>query len=113
MDDERKEDGPRQVRIKATDEKLAGEYANLVKVLHTKEEFVMDFLSVFPPTGTLNARIIVSPGHFKRMLAAMTENLRRYEARFGALTPSEEPEHVIGFRERESGTDAGDGTEKD
>ncbi len=53
-----------QVQIKATDEKLKGEYSNVMQILHSKEEFVMDFLNVFPPTGTLNSRIIVSPGQF-------------------------------------------------
>lgn len=92
------EAAPRQVQIKATDEKLKGEYANLMQVLHTKEEFVLDFLNVFPPTGTLNARIIVSPGHFKRMLAAMQENLNKYESQFGAVAASEAPKNSIGFQ---------------
>jgi len=45
-----------QVQIKATDEKLKGEYSNAMQILHTKEEFVLDFLNIFPPTGTLNSR---------------------------------------------------------
>lgn len=96
-------DKGREIRIKASDEALSGKYANLVKVLHTKEEFVMDFLNVFPPTGTLNSRIVMSPGHFKRMLVAMQANLKSYESHFGDLTPSKEPEHRIGFQERGNG----------
>ncbi len=92
----------RQIRIKATDERLKGEYANLMQILHTKEEFVLDFLNVFPPSGTLNGRVIVSPAHFKRMVAAMAGNLKRYEAQFGEVSPAEEPKHsVIGFQERD------------
>lgn len=86
-----------QIQIKATDEKMKGEYANLMQVLHTKEEFVLDFLNVFPPSGTLNARIIVSPGHFKRMLAAMQENLSKYETQFGNVMASDAPTNKIGF----------------
>lgn len=89
---------PNQVQIKATDEKLKGEYANVMQVLHTKEEFVLDFLNIFPPTGTLNARVIVSPGHFKRMLAAMSENLAKYESQFGDVKPSDAPQSPIGFQ---------------
>lgn len=92
---------PNQVQIKATDEKLKGEYANVMQVLHTKEEFVLDFLNVFPPTGTLNARVIVSPGHFKRMLAAMQDNLGKYESQFGNVAPSEAPTSKIGFEPKE------------
>lgn len=86
-----------QVQIKATDEKLKGEYSNVMQILHTKEEFVLDFLNVFPPTGTLNARVIVSPGHFKRMVKAMQENLERYENSFAKIEESGEPQ-VIGFK---------------
>lgn len=86
-----------QVQIKATDEKLKGEYSNVMQILHTKEEFVLDYLNVFPPTGTLNARIIVSPSHFKRMLKAMQENLEKYEGSFGKIEASEASE-AIGFK---------------
>ncbi len=92
------EQGANQIQIKATDEKIKGEYANVMQVLHTKEEFVLDFMNVFPPTGTLNSRIIVSPGHFKRMLAAMSENLGKYEAQFGKVEASEAPTNKIGFQ---------------
>ena len=90
-----------QIQIKATDDKLKGEYANAANIFHTREEFVLDFINIFPPTGTLNARIIVSPGHFKRMLAAMTENLKKYESQFGNVEASVAPSSSIGFQAKE------------
>jgi hypothetical protein len=87
-----------QIQIKATDEKLKGEYSNMAQIMHTKEEFVLDFLNIFPPTGTLNSRIIVSPGHFKRMVNAMEENLKKYEESFGKVEESEAPKNSIGFQ---------------
>lgn len=87
-----------QIQIKASDEILRGNYSNMANILHTKEEFVLDFMNVFPPTGTLNARVIVSPSHFKRMLAAMTENLAKYEAQFGKVEASEALQNPIGFQ---------------
>ena len=90
-----------QIQIKATDEVLRGLYSNMANILHTKEEFVIDFMNVFPPTGTLNARIIVSPGHFKRMVVAMGENLKKYEGQFGNVKVSEAPSNVIGFQAKE------------
>jgi hypothetical protein len=86
-----------QIQIKATDETLRGMYANATQVLHTKEEFVLDFLNVFPPTGTLNARVIVSPGHLKRMIQTLQENLKKYEESFGVVASSEAPSASIGF----------------
>lgn len=87
-----------QIQIKANDEKLKGEYSNAVQILHTKEEFVLDFLNIFPPTGTLNSRVILSPGHFKRMIKAMEENLKKYEDQFGKIEESEAPSQNIGFQ---------------
>lgn len=92
---------PSQIQIKATDEKLKGEYANMLQVMHTQEEFVMDFLNVFPPAGTLNSRVIVSPGHMKRIVAALADNLAKYEVQFGVVKPSEAPTtNPIGFTDR-------------
>jgi hypothetical protein len=93
----------KQIQIKASDEKMKGEYSNLMQMTHTNEEFVLDFLNVFPPTGTLNSRVIVSPGHFKRMISAMKENLKKYEEKFGEIPVSESPasaDKKIGFQER-------------
>ncbi|MFO7807214.1 MAG: DUF3467 domain-containing protein [Candidatus Moraniibacteriota bacterium] len=88
----------KKVNIKATDEKLKGDYANMMQIMHNKEEFVMDFLNVFPPTGTLNSRVIVSPGHYKRMIKAMQDNLKKYEDHYGKIKEADAPEKPIGFQ---------------
>lgn len=80
-----------QIPIKIPEEVLRGVYANQMVVRHSREEFVIDFLNVCPPEGIVNARVIVSPGHLKRMVSALAENLGRYEQRFGAVTVSEAP----------------------
>ncbi len=91
--------GKQQIQIKASDEKLKGEYSNVMQILHTQEEFVLDFLNVFPPTGTLNSRIVVTPGHFKRMIKAMEDNLKKYEDKFGKVKEADTPEEKgIGFQ---------------
>lgn len=94
---EQKPEQPVPIQIKATDEKLKGEYANVMRVHHTKEEFVLDYMNVFEAQGTLNDRIIVSPSHFKRMLSAMADNLKKYEGRYGSIQASEAPSGKIGF----------------
>jgi len=45
----------------------------------------IDFLNVFPPEAIVNARVVVSPGHLKRMIRALNENLGRYEKQFGMI----------------------------
>lgn len=90
-----------QIQIKASDEILKGVYSNMATVSHTQEEFILDFLNVFPPAGTLNSRVIVSPGHMKRIVAALADNLAKYEKQFGAVKPSDAPtQNPIGFTDR-------------
>jgi hypothetical protein len=80
------------IRIKARDEILGGVYANTMIVTHTKEEFVLDFLAVFPPQGVLNSRVIISPGHLKRLIKALQENLSKYESKFGVVQEATSPD---------------------
>jgi hypothetical protein len=79
------------VQIKVPEEVARGAYANTMAVFHTREEFVIDFLNVFPPAGVATARIITSPGHIKRIIGALQENLRRYEDRFGSVQEAPPP----------------------
>lgn len=87
-----------QIPIKADDQTAKGVYANNMVVAHNKEEFVMDFLSIFPPQGALVSRIFTSPGHAKRILNALKENVERYEKQFGKIEEAPPPQEGIGFK---------------
>lgn len=89
-----------QLQIKASDETLKGAYANMMQVAHTKEEFVMDFMNLLPPQGMLVARVVTSPGHLKRIVAALTDNLSRYEKQFGKIAEAQAPQAEVGFSPR-------------
>lgn len=81
----------RELPVKIPESLLHGVYANQMVVSHTREEFLLDFINLFPPSGVLNARVIVSPGHMKRMIRALQENLTRYEGRFGKIEEAAPP----------------------
>lgn len=85
-----------QQQIKADDDILRGVYSNGAQVQFQKEEFVIDFLNQFPPVATLNARVILSPGHAKRLAAVLGEVVKRYEAQYGVVNAAEAPQE-IGF----------------
>lgn len=76
-----------QIQIKATDNELKGSYSNAVQVTHSKEEFVLDFMNIFPwqKLGLLVGRILLSPSHAKRLTQAMQENIKRYEEQHGTI----------------------------
>ncbi|MDZ7798119.1 MAG: DUF3467 domain-containing protein [Patescibacteria group bacterium] len=88
-----------KVNLKATDEILKGHYANNLMAAHSKEEFVLDFINLFPPQGQLVSRIVTSPGHLKRIVNALTQNLKKYEEKFGEIKQAENPQKQdIGFK---------------
>jgi len=88
-----------EVKINMSQDIQRGVYANQMAVAHTQEEFVLDFILATPPAGVVNARVLVSPGHAKRIAAALMENVAKYEATFGeiaapkAIVPPQVTEH--------------------
>ena len=93
MDGEQK-----QINIQATKDELKGSYSNMMQVTHTQEEFVLDFLNIIGSSGVLASRVILSPGHFKRTVRALEDNLKKYEGKFGEIASTEVPRKEIGFR---------------
>jgi hypothetical protein len=89
-------EGQRNIKVFFPNEMKGGVYANNMIVTHTREEFILDFLMVIPPEGTVNARVIVSPGHMKRIFQALGDNVSKYEKTFGTIKMAEEPK-VVGF----------------
>jgi hypothetical protein len=79
------------VKVKYTDDILKGVYSNNMIIAHTKEEFVLDFMNVFPPQGIVNARVIISPGHLKRLIKSLGKSLENYEKTFGEIKEAQEP----------------------
>jgi hypothetical protein len=92
-----KEQGVQEIKINLPQDMQGGVYSNNMVVSHTKEEFILDFLMVTPPTGTVTSRVIVSPGHMKRIMEALRENISKYEKAFGAIQIAEPPKGTIGF----------------
>ena len=89
----------KQIKIKAKDEDLKGAFANIMRIFHTKEEFILDFFLVSPPEeGILTSRVVLTPGHIKRMGRALQENISKYEEQFGKIEEVGPPAGEIGFK---------------
>jgi hypothetical protein len=86
------EQQPREINIKIDDEELKGRYANLLRIAHTNEEFILDFINMVPPQGVVTARVVTSPGHLKRIVRALETNLERYERAHGVIPEAPGPE---------------------
>ena len=81
--------GAPQVQINASDEVARGRYSNNMLVTHTREEFILDFLLTAPNGTQLVSRVMVSPGHMKRVLSALVDNMNKYETNFGEVMAPE------------------------
>jgi hypothetical protein len=64
-----------------------GIYSNLVFIAHSPSEVILDFARALPglPKAKVYARVILTPQHAKSLLLALEQNLKNYEAQFGAI----------------------------
>jgi len=85
MDNNDNQDEPQDIQVQIPPEVQRGTYANQLVIAHSPEEFILDFIFVTPPAGIVNSRVVISPAHAKRMVAALQENIIRYEASFGEI----------------------------
>ncbi len=90
---------PMQLEVQMDEATSQGVYANLAGVTHSETEFIFDFLFLQPnqPKAKLRTRVISSPVHTKRFLAALLENIKRYEDRFGVI-----PERAVNLTQGHS-----------
>lgn len=82
-----------KLEIHIDEETAQGIYANLAVVNHSDSEFALDFIFVQPqmPKGKVRSRIVTSPVHAKRLLAALQDNITNFEKQFGTIEITSPP----------------------
>ncbi|MCL5878572.1 MAG: DUF3467 domain-containing protein [Deltaproteobacteria bacterium] len=88
------------IQIQLDEATAQGVYINLALINHTETEFILDFVYVQPqsPQGKVRSRVLTSPIHMKRLLSALSENMKKYEERFGEIKlAQDQPVQKIGF----------------
>ncbi|MDX9726132.1 MAG: DUF3467 domain-containing protein [Bacteroidales bacterium] len=78
---------PNQISIELNEEVAQGTYSNLAVITHSSSEFVIDFVRIMPgiPKAQVKSRIILTPEHAKRLVAALQDNISKYEAVHGKI----------------------------
>ncbi len=91
MEDSKKNQN--QLNIELSEEIAEGIYSNLAIISHSPSEFVIDFVRLMPnvPKAKVKSRIILTPQHARRLMAALNDNIKRYEAQFGVIDEPEQP----------------------
>lgn len=78
---------PNQLNIELSEEMSEGTYANLAIITHSNAEFVIDYINVMPgsPKAKVKSRIILTPQHAKRLLKALSDNIKKFEQVHGTI----------------------------
>lgn len=76
-----------QLQIQLRPELADGKYSNLAMIGHGPNEFLIDFIFAAPgmPQAPVVSRIIMSPENAKQLMFALTDNITKYEAKFGEI----------------------------
>lgn len=84
---------PGQLTFEVSPDIEGGVYSNIASVVHNPNEFIFDFGVVLPGKNSakVRARVITNPAHAKQFLAALEENIGRYEKAFGEIKPPAMP----------------------
>ncbi len=85
------DNNPNQLNIELSEEVADGIYSNLAIITHSNSEFVVDFVKVMPgvPKAKVKSRIVLTPQHAKRLLAALQDNIHKFEAAHGPIKQTE------------------------
>lgn len=80
-----------QLNIELSEEIAEGIYSNLAIITHSNSEFVLDFVKVMPgvPKAKVKSRIVLTPQHAKRLLAALSDNIGKFESIHGTIKQTE------------------------
>jgi len=91
---------PTQINVELGEREAEGIYSNFVVIGHSLSEFVLDFARVLPgtPKSKIFARIVMTPPNVRALLAALEDNVRKYETQFGKIQTMNPAENKgIGF----------------
>ena len=81
-----------QLNIELPEEIAEGIYANRSIISHAHTEFVVDFIRMMPnvPKAKVKARVILTPQHAKRLMRALSENIKKFESQFGNIDETDQ-----------------------
>lgn len=90
---------PQNLNLNISDEVAAGIYSNLAIITHSPAEFILDFAQALPGRegATVRQRILMNPLHAKRLLMALSDNLKKYEQNFGTIIEPHSPHDAIPY----------------
>jgi hypothetical protein len=86
---------PNSLNIELSEDVAEGIYSNLAIIAHSHSEFVVDFVRILPnvPKAKVKSRIVLTPQHAKRLMSALIDNVKKYEAQFGTISDPQQNQY--------------------
>lgn len=80
-------DNKNQLQIQLRPEMAEGKYSNIAMIGHTPNDFLIDFIFAAPgmPQAPVVSRVIMSPENAKKLMLALSDNIKKYETQFGEI----------------------------
>ena len=88
-----------RLNIELKEDIADGIYSNLAIISHSSSEFILDFVRMLPgmPKATVKSRVVMTPENAKRLLMALSENVKKYEQSFGTIQQKDNPKMPFNF----------------
>lgn len=76
-----------KIDINLSEEVAQGVYSNLAIITHSNSDFIIDFVAMMPgvPKANVRSRIILAPQNAKRLLHALSDNIKKFEETNGQI----------------------------
>lgn len=76
-----------QLQIQLRPEVAEGKYTNIAMIGHTPSDFLIDFIFAAPgmPQAPVVSRVIMTPENAKKLMFALSDNIKKYESQFGEI----------------------------
>lgn len=88
-----------EINIELPEEVAEGVYTNLAIISHSNSEFIFDFVRMVPnvPKAKVKSRVVMTPQNAKRLMMALRENVKRFEAANGVIQEGGAPQFPMNF----------------
>ncbi len=89
--------GDLYAQLHLSDELLGGSYSNAMTSRYTRDIFILDFMTKFPPNTKIVARLLISTQQIRSISGAIEDNIAQYEKRYRKIEEAQSTDQSLGF----------------
>jgi hypothetical protein len=89
--------GDLYAQLYVPDELLGGSYSNAMTSRYTRDIFILDFMTKFPPHVKVVSRLLISTQQIRSISGAIEDNIAQYEKRYSKIEEAKSADQSLGF----------------